>query len=379
MKCKNCGEILLETDTFCGKCGARVQIDKCPRCGEPLRPGMKFCSSCGYEAVSTDDTESEGNIINNSEDEDIPVTGQMATVDIPFDVIERNILLEADRQTRAELAGLSSPVKKDISEISQDSDKYSTAYDEYPKSEKLREIYEKEDIPYEKDLDKPSDIREAHSRNDKNIKDNRGHSKVKPSRNKEKIYYEMDEEYYGDEEENPVDEYYEDDRYYGDEEYYRDEDYYEEEGYYEDDGYYGDEEYYDEDSPGLASRIFTASIIVLGLIIVLGIAALFFKDRLNIGSGDTETSQEAEENSENPEEEKEEEVSENIAGTVTIAKDANIRDYPSTENSTVILTARAGTVYEYYGYAENSNKWVHIKVDENTDGYVYIDLININN
>lgn len=83
MKCKKCGAELLDTDTFCIKCGQRAdQPMVCASCGEQLREGERFCHKCGspVEAVA--------------EDAEIPLSIQR-TVDIPFDQIEQGILLEA--------------------------------------------------------------------------------------------------------------------------------------------------------------------------------------------------------------------------------------------------------------------------------------------
>jgi len=48
--CKNCGSILVDGVTFCGKCG--TQVDQplkrlCPNCQNELEPGATFCSKCG--------------------------------------------------------------------------------------------------------------------------------------------------------------------------------------------------------------------------------------------------------------------------------------------------------------------------------------------
>lgn len=85
MKCRKCGADLLDTDTFCGKCGQRVdQPMVCPNCGEQLRDGEMFCHKCGT-AVGTAE-----------ENDEIPLSSQR-TVDIPFDEIEQGILLEAEQ------------------------------------------------------------------------------------------------------------------------------------------------------------------------------------------------------------------------------------------------------------------------------------------
>lgn len=85
MKCRKCGAELLDTDTFCVKCGQRVEEPMlCPNCGEQLREGERFCHHCGTQVEAVE------------EDDAIPVSVQN-TIDIPFDQIEQGILLEAER------------------------------------------------------------------------------------------------------------------------------------------------------------------------------------------------------------------------------------------------------------------------------------------
>lgn len=85
MICTNCGAHLMDTDQFCPKCGAKaIKDNRCPECGALLRDGTKFCHKCGCP-------------VNGAERDDA-VTDK--TLDIPIDVIERNILSE----TAAEVA-----------------------------------------------------------------------------------------------------------------------------------------------------------------------------------------------------------------------------------------------------------------------------------
>lgn len=91
MKCKRCGAELLDTDTFCVKCGQKVdELPRCPKCGEILREGTRFCHKCGASVVENSDAKQE------PEDDEIPVTGTK-TVDIPFDLIEKSIIMEAEQ------------------------------------------------------------------------------------------------------------------------------------------------------------------------------------------------------------------------------------------------------------------------------------------
>lgn len=83
MKCRKCGADLLDTDTFCVKCGQKADEPMlCSNCGEELRDGERFCHKCGSRVESM------------PEDDEIPISRQR-TVDIPFDQIEQGILLEA--------------------------------------------------------------------------------------------------------------------------------------------------------------------------------------------------------------------------------------------------------------------------------------------
>ena len=44
--CPSCGAPLGSHDTFCGKCGERVEY-ACPHCGAVLDPEDEFCGKCG--------------------------------------------------------------------------------------------------------------------------------------------------------------------------------------------------------------------------------------------------------------------------------------------------------------------------------------------
>lgn len=271
MRCKKCGTILLDSDTYCGKCGTKVKVDVCPSCGEILRPGMSFCSNCGHKVIENTDEIS---------DDDIPVTNQMATVDIPFDVIEENIIRDVERQ-------LDSPINTQKNNISK------------PK--------------YEDDIQEVEDDNE----------------------------YEEDE--------------FEDDEY-------------------EDDIPEIEED--DEEEKSVLSRLIIAAGIVIGLIIILVIASIFFSNRKN--KNDIDDNENVIEEQQNVENEDTSSSSDGIIGNIKIIKDVNIRDYPSTDNSSVIGVARVGEEYAYYGYAEGNSNWVHIKKDESTDGYVYKEYVQVN-
>lgn len=44
--CPNCGASLGAHDTFCGKCGTRIEY-ACPQCGAVLEADDEFCGKCG--------------------------------------------------------------------------------------------------------------------------------------------------------------------------------------------------------------------------------------------------------------------------------------------------------------------------------------------
>lgn len=83
MKCANCGAEILDTDQFCSKCGMKaVRERRCPDCGTVLREGTKFCHKCGR-------------LVEGGEPEK---TTRDDTLDIPIDVIEKNILSETEAE-----------------------------------------------------------------------------------------------------------------------------------------------------------------------------------------------------------------------------------------------------------------------------------------
>ena len=100
MKCRKCGADLLDTDTFCVKCGQRVDGPMfCASCGEQLRDGERFCHKCGASVEPV------------AEDDEIPLSRQK-TMDIPFDQIEQGILLEAE-QAIVKRPGAERPERRD--------------------------------------------------------------------------------------------------------------------------------------------------------------------------------------------------------------------------------------------------------------------------
>ena len=48
--CPSCGAPLRPGDTFCGKCGARIEY-ACPTCGASVESEDAFCGKCGTRLV----------------------------------------------------------------------------------------------------------------------------------------------------------------------------------------------------------------------------------------------------------------------------------------------------------------------------------------
>lgn len=339
MKCRECGAILLDTDTFCGKCGAKVKINVCPECGETLRPGMRFCSNCGYEVIGAEEIAAEKEI------EDVPVTGGLATTDIPFDLIEQSIIRDVERQL-------------DVPE----------------KIDSMREY-----TPKHQDQ---SGNQEKSGRQDISVHEIGETDYKKASDNSYADYSDneySDDDYYEDDESEENEEYdeneYNDDEYadedYTDEEYISDEyDDYDENGSYVEE----EDDFYEEEPASLGSRLLTAAMIVIGLILLIIIASFFFRNRNNKKTPDEDI--QIEENIENNQDE-EENTGNNTIGSIVVIENVNIRTKPDTNDSEILGVARKDEIYDYYGYADGNDNWIHIKVDDTTDGYVYKSYVSI--
>lgn len=234
MKCRRCGAELLDTDTFCVKCGLRVdEIPRCPECGEELREGTRFCHKCGTSVTVSFDLDDE------PEDDEIPVTGTK-TVDIPFEKIERNIIMEAEQAV----------VKRE-----------------------LNDAEGSEELEKERELEMDS-----------------WHE---PARKK-----------------------------------------------------------------------FTLSglMIIMGVLIVIFVAILaVILVKRNFPFYEN-TNEEISEEQEVP-----------AAGKIQVIQNVNIRNYPATENSSILGVARVGEVYEFLELVNDA--WYHIRIDDQSDGYVYRDYV----
>ena len=351
MKCQRCGAELLDTDTFCVKCGQKVgEPARCPVCGEILREGTKFCHKCGA-AVNNEDTEPH--------DEEIPVTPQK-TIDIPFDVIEKSIIMEAEQAV----------VKRDFSEAE-------------ARLERERRG-EKPEYPEEEN---PETARNPERKEEKNLEGNEVEGKEpeeipapvmreRPSRVVEAVregrIYEKPEED-ADREEEQVrqtraerqrvsrrrkDSSYEDTGY-------EDTDY--EEDDYEDTG---------ESSGGFDLTKVTMILGIVVLIVILIAGGIILKKKLAFDANDGEDPV-IEQQDGNTGENTGENTPGEVAGKLQIIKNVNMRNHPSTENSSILGVAKTGEVYEYYELVGDS--WYHIRLSDGSDAYVYKEYVDVLN
>lgn len=313
MKCRRCGAELLDTDTFCVKCGQKVEeLPRCPKCGEILREGTKFCHKCGAAVGENDDA------IQEPEDDEIPVTGTR-TVDIPFDLIEKSIIMEAEQAV----------VKRDFTNYEKTTQKDdSEAFEEKESEKKSRKNYADEAYR-ESNFD---EILDEKSMDENHIDEN-----------------DMDEQ---DDEE--------DDSLTGEQEYEED---YSRDYEQDDEPDYGEE---DEDNRettkkgiGISSLTVILGVVILILLVVLGI--VFVKKIRPM-----QWERRADEVTEQQEDQ--------MAGKIQVIKNVNIRNQPDKENSSVLGVAKAGEVYEFYELVNDN--WYHIRLNDGSDGYVYKEYVN---
>lgn len=323
MKCQRCGAELLDTDTFCVKCGQKVgEPARCPVCGEILREGTKFCHKCGA-AVNNEDTEPH--------DEEIPVTPQK-TIDIPFDVIEKSIIMEAEQAV----------VKRDFSEAEARLER-----------ERRGEIPEYPDEVEPETVENPEKQAEEKSEEILAPVMRERPSKVVEAVREGRIYEKPQEDYYDDNEED----YEEDD--------------YEDPDYDEDD--YGDEE---ESSGGFDLTKATMILGIVVLIVILIGGGIILKKKLAFDANDGEDTVTEQQDGSTGESNGETTPGE-VAGKLQIIKNVNMRNQPSTENSSILGVAKTGEVYEYYELVGDS--WYHIRLSDGSDAYVYKEYVEVLN
>ena len=66
-----------------------------------------------------------------------------------------------------------------------------------------------------------------------------------------------------------------------------------------------------------------------------------------------------------------------VAGKLQIIKNVNMRNQPSTENSSILGVAKTGEVYEYYELVGDS--WYHIRLSDGSEAYVYKEYVDVLN
>lgn len=309
MKCQRCGAELLDTDTFCVKCGQKVgEPARCPVCGEILREGTKFCHKCGA-AVNNEDTEPH--------DEEIPVTPQK-TIDIPFDVIEKSIIMEAEQAV----------VKRDFSEAEARMEREKRGEKPEYFDEEEPEVVgnperqaekEPEEIPAPVMRERPSKVVEA----------------VREGRIYEKPEVDADRE---------------------------------EDTDYEEDA--------QESSGGFDLTKVTMILGIVVLIVILIAGGIILKKKLAFDANDGEDPV-IEQQDGNTGENTGENTSGEVAGKLQIIKNVNMRNQPTTENSSILGVAKTGEVYEYYELVGDS--WYHIRLSDGSDAYVYKEYVDVLN
>lgn len=309
MKCRKCGAELLDTDTFCVKCGQRVEGPMlCSSCGEQLRDGERFCHKCGAPVESA------------PEDDEIPLSRQK-TVDIPFDQIEQGILLEAkqaivkrpqeNRSERRNPEDYSRPRAEEPAEYRRDPGDFRK-----PRSDREEPYRDGESY-------RPGPRRNAGYGED--VDDERYEAPRRPARRMPPEYRE--EEVYDDDDED------------------------------------------EEDSGDSKMRIIT---IILGIAVVaigLAIGFIFWQRNRTPGSdgpGETAGQDIGEDGAEDGEGGAG--ASANVQGRIQILSNVNVRNKPTTEDSEVLMVAKTGETYEYYELVEDA--WYHIKLEDGKEGYV---------
>lgn len=351
MKCQRCGAELLDTDTFCVKCGQKVgEPARCPVCGEILREGTKFCHKCGA-AVNNEDTEPH--------DEEIPVTPQK-TIDIPFDVIEKSIIMEAEQAV----------VKRDFSEAEARLERERRGEKpEYPEEEnpetarnterkeekKLEgnevEGKEPEEIPAPVMRERPSRVVEA-------VREGRIYEKPEEDADREEEQVRQTRTERQRVSRRRKDSSYEDTDY--------------EDTDYEEDDY----EYAKESSGGFDLTKVTMILGIVVLIVILIAGGIILKKKLAFDANDGEDPV-IEQQDGNTGENTGENTSGEVAGKLQIIKNVNMRNQPSTENSSILGVAKTGEVYEYYELVGDS--WYHIRLSDGSDAYVYKEYVDVLN
>lgn len=337
MKCQRCGAELLDTDTFCVKCGQKVgEPTRCPVCGEILREGTKFCHKCGA-AVNNEDTEPH--------DEEIPVTPQK-TIDIPFDVIEKSIIMEAEQAV----------VKRDFSEAEARMERERRGeIPEYPDEVEPETVENPEKQAEEKSEEIPAPVmRERPSKVVEAVREGRIYEKPEEDADREEEQVRQTRT-----ERQKVSRRRKDSSY--------------EDTGYEDTDY---EEDAQESSGGFDLTKVTMILGIVVLIVILIAGGIILKKKLAFDANDGEDPV-IEQQDGNTGENTGENTSGEVAGKLQIIKNVNMRNQPTTENSSILGVAKTGEVYEYYELVGDS--WYHIRLSDGSDAYVYKEYVDVLN
>ncbi len=314
-----------------------------------LREGTKFCHKCGA-AVNNEDTEPH--------DEEIPVTPQK-TIDIPFDVIEKSIIMEAEQAV----------VKRDFSEAEARLERERRGEKpEYPEevepeavgSPERQAEDQPEEIPAPIMRERPSKVVEA-------VREGRIYEPPQEDSDREEEAARQMKAERQRVSRRRKDLSYEDTGC-------EDTDY-EDPDYEEDD--YEDEE---ESSGGFdLTRVTMILGIVVLIVIVIG-GGIILKKKLHFdfgNIGDTTVSEPTGESNGNAGENTGENTPGKVAGKLQIIKNVNMRNRPSTENSSILGVAKTGEVYEYYELVGDS--WYHIRLSDGSEAYVYKEYVDVLN
>ncbi len=341
MKCQRCGAELLDTDTFCVKCGQKVgEPARCPVCGEILREGTKFCHKCGA-AVNNEDTEPH--------DEEIPVTPQK-TIDIPFDVIEKSIIMEAEQAV----------VKRDFSEAEARLERERRGeIPEYPDEVEPETVENPEKQAEEKSEEIPAPVmRERPSKVVEAVREGRIYEKSQEDSDREEEAARQTRT-----ERQKVSRRRKDSSY-------------EDTGYEDTD--YEEEDYEDakEASGGFDLTKVTMILGIVVLIVILIAGGIILKKKLAFDANDGEDPV-IEQQDGNTGENTGENTSGEVVGKLQIIKNVNMRNQPTTENSSILGVAKTGEVYEYYELVGDS--WYHIRLSDGSDAYVYKEYVEVLN
>jgi uncharacterized Zn finger protein (UPF0148 family) len=141
-----------------------------------------------------------------------------------------------------------------------------------------------------------------------------------------------------------------------------------------------EEDDYDDDDGDEGVDVITIMTAVVGCVLLVVIAVLAFKLYQQYAPKNYEKAQEQQESEEEYEggQEMEEtsEESETSVYTLTIVKNVNVRDNPSTTDTNVLKVAQAGETYECYGTAGDGT-WYEIRLEDGTTGYVFQDYVSV--